>query len=123
MSANTDAFICHSYSSYKTQTLRRHLDLLRWDNISYNLSREVASLALIANIANIATHPASRFAGHARTNLINMLKKESRIVEEISVKFADEPSLIKITSLVKKNITPSAETRVCFILIYRLSKL
>jgi hypothetical protein len=74
-------------------------------------SKEVGFPSLIANIANIATVGLSRFVGRARTDLVDALKRDANVLEQISIEFADEPLNIKIASFIEQNITPPAKNR------------
>lgn len=67
---------------------------------------------MLTSIANITLSGLSRFIGHSRPELIKALKKDSKILLEISTRFRNQTGSIKIASFTEQSINPPANSLV-----------
>jgi hypothetical protein len=76
-------------------------------------SESTAFPMTLGNVANIALSRTSRYTGKIRTDLIDMLKKDSDFLKRISTNFRNQLGKLKLSSFIEQDITPPSSVRVC----------
>jgi hypothetical protein len=75
-------------------------------------SEETGFPLVLTSIANVALAGPSRFVGLMRSDLIKSLKKDSKILKDISTNFRNQTRDIKIASFIEQSRTPPSKNRV-----------
>jgi hypothetical protein len=68
---------------------------------------------VVTGIANLALTGTSRFVGRMRSDLIENLKKDSKVLEDIATNFRKQTNSFQIASFIEQDITPPLKSRVC----------
>lgn len=68
--------------------------------------------SVVTGIANLALTGTSRFVGRMRSDLIENLKKDSKVLEDIATNFRKQTNSFQIASFIEQDITPPLKSRI-----------